>query len=128
MGYKLQFEEEGSCLECGTTFYGRKDKQFCSIGCKNRYHNREVRERRQIQADTVAILSHNYEILNALLRDKRVSASLDELTKAGYNPAFVTGHRKGFYRHDEYSCFDISFCRSFTKIFNLRRKEPTGLR
>ena len=128
MGYKLQFEEEGSCLECGTTFYGRKDKQFCSIGCKNRYHNREVRERRQIQADTVAILSHNYEILNALLRDKRVSASLDELTKAGYNPAFVTGHRKGYYRHDEYWCFDICFYRSYTKIFNLRRKEPTGLR
>jgi len=128
MGYKLQFEEEGSCLECGTTFYGRKDKQFCSIGCKNRYHNREVRERRQIQTDIVTILTHNYAILDSVLRDKRTSISLDELTKAGFNPAFVTGHRKGYYRHDEYSCFDICFYRSYTKIFNLRRKEPNGLR
>lgn len=122
MSYKIKNLEEGACLECGAEFYGRKDKCFCSIGCKNRWHNRQVQERRRLRMDVVAAISRNYEILDSLLKAGRVSASLDELTKAGFDPAFVTGHRKGRYRHDEYSCFDISFYRSSTKVFNVQRR------
>ena len=122
MAYKLHFEEEGSCLECGTVFYGRKDKQFCSIGCKNKWHNRQVREQRLRKAEIISELNRNYEVLESLLKAGRVSASLVEMEKAGFNPALVTSHRKGRYRHDEYSCFDICYYRSGTKIFNVRRK------
>ena len=120
--YKKQIDEEGSCLECGKAFYGRKDKHFCSLSCKNSFHNRKVQERRRLRLEVMAALSRNYEILNSLLKEERVSAELTELEKAGYDPAFVTGHRKGQYRHDEYSCFDICFYRTSTKIFNVRRK------
>lgn len=126
MAYRKQIDEEGSCLECGKAFYGRKDKHFCSLSCKNAYHNRRVRERRHLRMEVMAALARNYEILDSLLKEERVSAPLTELEKAGYDPAFITGHRKGLYRHDEYTCFDISFYRSSTKIFNVRRKACGG--
>ena len=114
----------GVCAECGTIFNGRKDKQFCSVPCKNKWHNRQIRQRRQYRLKVTAALNRNYEILDGLLKEKRRSAGLEELTKAGYEPAFVTGHRKSRFRHEEYDCFDLRFCRSATKIFHLRREDP----
>ena len=123
MSYKIQQEEgEGACLECGTVFYGRKDKQFCNAACKNKWHNRLLRERRQLRMETVAALARNYEILEGLLKANRQSAGLAELSELGFDPECITGHRKGRCRHDEYRCFDISYYRSPAKIFNVRRK------
>lgn len=124
--YRLKYQEEGSCLECGTTFYGRKDKHFCSLSCKNRYHNKIIQAQRRYRAEVMAALTRNYAILDALVKEDRTSAPLAELKKAGFDPAYITGHRKGRYRHDDYSCFDLSFYRTDTRIFNLRRKEPVS--
>ena len=124
MSYPKQNEDEGACLECGTAFYGRKDKHFCSVSCKNKWHNRVIQERRRFRAETLAAISRNYQILDGMLQDNRTSAPLADLKKAGFDPAFVTGYRKGSCRHDDYACFDISFYRSNTKIFNVRRKRP----
>ena len=126
MEYKLKEEGEGACLECGGAFYGRKDKQFCSLSCKNRWHNRILQERRRFRQETLVVLSRNYQILDSLLKEDMRGADLLELQKAGFNPAFVTGHRKGKFRHDEYACFDIRFYRSDTRIFNLRRIDLNG--
>ncbi len=126
MKYKTQQEGEGACLECGTVFYGRKDKQFCNASCKNRWHNRLLRERRKYRMETFAALTRNYGILEGLLKENRQSAGLAELSELGFDPDCVTGYRKGRYRHDEYSCFDISYCRSPSKVFNVRRKASGG--
>ena len=119
-------EEENICRECGRAFYGRRDKNFCSLECKNRWHNRVVRERRRVRTETLAQISRNYNILSELLAEDKNSASLQELAKAGFDPAFATGHRKGSCRHDDYSCFDISYYRSSTKVFNVRRRNAGG--
>ena len=71
--------------------------------------------------ETLTALSRNYEILEALLKEKVTSMSLSDLAQMGFRPEYVTGHRKGLYRHEEYSCFDIRYYRSSTKIFNVRR-------
>ena len=126
MRYEENTREESVCIECGAPIQGRKDKQFCSALCKNKWHNRQGRQRRQHRLRTVAALNRNYEILDGLLKEKKTSAGLEELERAGYEAALVTGHRKGRFRHEEYSCFDIMFCRSDTKIFHLRRKESDG--
>ncbi len=126
MKYKTQQEGEGACLECGTVFYGRKDKQFCNASCKNKWHNRLLRERRKYRMETFAALTRNYGILEGLLKENRQSAGLAELSELGFDPDCVTGYRKGRYRHDEYSCFDISYCRSPSKVFNVRRKASGG--
>lgn len=121
MKYKTRNEEETTCLECGTAIYGRKDKHFCCPTCKNLYHNRQQRQRKNIRLVTITALSRNYEILEALLKEKTTSMSLSDLVQMGFNPEYVTGHRKGLYRHEEFACFDIRYYRSSTKIFNVRR-------
>ena len=126
MKYKTRNEEETACLECGSAIYGRKDKHFCSPSCKNRYHNRMQRQRRDVRLETITALSRNYEILEALLKEKVTSIPLQELERMGFKPDYVTGHRKGLYRHEEFSCFDIRYYRSSTKLFNVRRMPSDG--
>ena len=124
MSYHLFIEEEGNCLECGTAIRGRKDKRFCSLTCKNNYHNRTQIAKRQMRAKVVAALTGNYSILEALLNVGKTGASLEELSELGFDPAYVTGHRRGRFRHDEYACFDITYYRTEARIFNVRRKAP----
>lgn len=123
MSYHLFIEEEGNCLECGTAIRGRKDKRFCSLSCKNNYHNRTQFNKRQMRAKVIAALTGNYAVLEALLHDGKTGASLEELSELGFDPAYVTGHRRGRFHHDEYSCFDISYYRTEARVFNVRRKE-----
>ena len=122
MSYHLHKEEEGTCLECGTAFLGRRDKQFCSLSCKNRYHNRVLMNKRQQRAKIMAALTGNYTVLEALLNEGKTGAGLDELSELGFDPCYVTEHRRGRFRHDEYACFDIWYYRTDTKIFIVRRK------
>lgn len=122
MAYKIHNEEEGACLECGSIFRGRKDKHFCSLSCKNRYHNRQLMDKRQQRAKTVAALTENYMVLEALLNEGKTGAGLEELSELGFDPTYVTEHRRGHFKHDEYACFDIWYYRTDTRIFNVRRK------
>jgi predicted nucleic acid-binding Zn ribbon protein len=125
MSYKLHIEEEGRCLECGTAISGRRDKRFCSLRCKNKYNNRTQMIKRQMRARTIAALTGNYAVLEALLNAGKTGAGLDELSELGFDPAYVTCHRRSTFRHDEYACFDIWYYRTDSRIFNVRRK-PLG--
>ena len=122
MSYKLHHEEEGTCLECGSAIRGRKDKQFCSLSCKNRYHNRVLMNKRLMRAKTMAALTGNHTVLEALLHEGKTGAEMHELLDLGFDPGYVTEHRRGHFRHDEYACFDIWYCRTESRIFNVRRK------
>ena len=124
MSYKLHIETEGNCLECGTAISGRRDKRLCSLTCKNKYNNRTHMTRRQLRANTIAALTGNYAILEALLHEGKTGAGLEELSELGFDPAYVTSHRRGRFKHDEYACFDIWYYRTDTRIFNVRRKLP----
>jgi len=120
--YKTREEEVAHCLECGKAVYGRKDKHFCDLSCKNRYWNRQAQAQRRFRIQTVETLNRNYAILDTLIKEKRLSVELEELERLGFEANVVTGHRKGMCRHDEYACFDIRFYRTGTRIFNIRRK------
>ena len=122
MSYKLHIEEEGRCLECGTAISGRRDKRFCSLSCKNKYNNRTQMIKRRMRARTIAALTGNYVVLEALLNEGKTSAGLEELSELGFDPAYVTGHRRSTFRHDEYACFDIWYYRTDSRVFNVRRK------
>lgn len=123
MGYKIANLEKGVCLECGSSFYGRSDKKFCSKECKNRFHNNETSENNRLRAEVYNALSINHDILLSLIRRGIESIPLEELESMGYNVNYVTGHRKGLYKHDEYSCFNVRFYRSPTRIFRLHKVE-----
>lgn len=127
MAYHLSHDDEGTCLECGATIRGRTDKHFCSLRCKNKYHNREVLLRRRQRSKIIAALTGNYVVLEALLNEGKTGAGLEELAELGFNPNYVTAHRRGRFSHDEYACFDIWYIRTDTRIFNVRRKSSDPL-
>ena len=122
MSSKIQDERNDTCLECGAPLRGRRDQQFCSLTCKNAHHNREQRAKRHTRAEILAALSRNYSILEALLDEGTPSAGMEDLVSLGFDPEYVTAHRRGRFGHDECACFDIWFCRTGSRIFNVRRK------
>ena len=126
MGYTISRKGESSCLECGDSLNGRKDKKFCCLSCKNSYNNRRYQELRRYRADIMSRLSRNYEILESLLSDGARGARLEDLADEGFDVGCITGSRK-YARHLECSCFDICYFRTESRIFNIRRREiPSG--
>lgn len=121
-------EELGRCLECGAILYGRPDKKFCNTSCKNKYNYRLRYRSQKVRNRIINILLKNHEILTNLEAEGKTCADLGELAIDGFIPSCVTGHRKGRYGHDEYSCFDFRFCLSSARLFNLHRVDvrPSG--
>lgn len=121
MGYELKLQERGECLKCGTPIYGRADKKFCSVACKNSYHNNIMYGRRQARNRTLSALTINYNILDKLIKNKIRTIRLDRIRELGFDENYSTGHRLGRFNHNEESCFDISYYRTDSKIFHIRR-------
>lgn len=113
----------GVCPECGRSFRGRSDKKFCSIQCKNNHHNRLASAERFIKHRTLSSLDSNYRILREMLLSDKKTAEISDLCALGYSPEIVTGYRKDSKGHREMRCFDIKYCQSETRIFNLERQE-----
>lgn len=109
------------CIECGKEFHGRPDKKFCSVSCKSRWHNRRSRRDRRHCNYVITALQANYNVLQDLINRDCGSISLNDAAVLGFNAGYVTGHRKGRHQHDEYSCFDIKYYQSSSKIFNIRK-------
>ena len=116
-------EDRNKCLECGRALYGRPDKKFCNTSCKNRFNARIHTRERQVRNKTINVLLHNHRILEDLLEKGVTSADLDDLTYNGFVPSCITGCRKGRYRHDEISCFELRYYQSENRIFNLHKAE-----
>lgn len=111
------------CLHCGRTItYGRTDRKFCSDSCKNTYNNflRKVHCTYKTRIDKA--IARNYTILNNLVKLKVDQITMAEAQAMGFNPCFVTSHSKES-GHSLYTCYDISFRISESRIFNIRRLE-----
>lgn len=121
MAYSIT-EEKQTCLDCGREFYGRKDKKFCSQNCKNHYHNHEGRNSKRLRNRVITDLASNYEILCNLIRLKMTSISLCDAEALGFKPAIITGYTKNK-GHNEFRCFDIKYCQSAMRIFNIGKVE-----
>lgn len=121
MVYTLKHQEKGECLKCGTVIYGRADKKFCSPACKNAYHNDSVSGHRRARNKAIRTLNVNYDILDKLMKNEIRSISIERIRDLGFDENYSTGHRIGRTRHEEESCFDITYCRTETKIFQIRR-------
>lgn len=68
----------------------------------------------------IGSLVNNHNILERLIRAGVTSASIHDLEAIGFKPSCITGHRRGIHRHEEYSCFDILYNQSSSKIYNIR--------
>lgn len=122
MAYKLDQNEDFSrCLQCGTIigYGGRPDRKFCSVGCKNRYHNyRRFRRRDLSQRTVVGKLEKNYEILDKIITLGLKGMDRITLNYMGFDPAYSTSYCKIGRRH-VYTCFDIRYELTPSRVKNV---------
>lgn len=118
-------KEETACLECGTAFYGRANRKFCSEACKNHYNNRRHQNARDVRLKVQTRLEKNYRILSDVLKVQKSSVDLVDLLVLGYSPNFVTSYQKTS-RFTICMCYDISFTVSATRLYNIRKVEYSG--
>ncbi len=84
------------CCVCDKPLYGRSDKVFCDIGCKNAYHSDVRKHTKSASAVNIKILRKNYIILCGLLGspcDKYVIKKL-KLKDLGFNFDVISGISK----------------------------------
>lgn len=81
------------CCVCDKQLYGRSDKVFCDIHCKNQYHSDVRKHTKSAAAVSTKILYKNYEILCLLLGDNhdRYVIKKMELKKRFFNFDTITG-------------------------------------
>jgi hypothetical protein len=75
------------CCVCDKQLYGRSDKVFCDIHCKNKYHANVRKHTQSASANNIKILAKNYQILCQLLGtdcERYVTKKLF-LQKQGFN-------------------------------------------
>jgi hypothetical protein len=80
-----------TCPVCHHEFTGRSDKRFCSVSCKNAYHNTVFKEESIIKVDQA--LHRNKLILQQLIPVAVTQATLDRaiLEKLGFHFELITG-------------------------------------
>ncbi len=107
--------------------YGRKDKKFCSDACRTRFHNHIHNSSRNIIRRTICTLNRNHDILENMLAAGCLSIDIDRLLAGGFRLEYITGLRKSRAGHTECRCFDIKYCITERKIFNIARIDRSEL-
>jgi len=113
-----------TCLQCGKPVHGRAGKKFCSEKCKNEWHNITTKRSRLARGRIITALSHNHSLLEKAVREGMLSIDLMTLENMGFRPDYMTGYTPG--RNGAAGtcrCFDISYCRSATRVYKIRKEE-----
>ena len=80
------------CQQCGQETWGRSDKKFCSLTCKNTYATATRRTTRDAVVEIDGYLHRNREIL-AMIMGEVSKVELDRvvLTRTGFRYDYHTG-------------------------------------
>jgi len=109
------------CAQCGMPlYYGRVDRRFCSLECKNRWHNSQRYLNREKEVKRVLkILDNNRNVLNKLLKLDMHSVDRPTLLHLGFNLSYFTSLERVRHRW-VYSCLDIAYELTPTRIKAIR--------
>lgn len=109
------------CPQCGKTLgSGRVDKRFCSVRCKNTWHNCQRGPARDKQVQRVVrILDRNREVLEKLLKLDIRKLDRSTLLYLGFDPNYFTSLYRAGRRQWIYSCLDIQYELTPTRIKNI---------
>jgi len=99
------------CMECGSSFYGRADKKFCSELCRNTHNNRERSVTSNYIRNINTILTKNRRILEQFITTSAgtAKASKNKLLEKGFNFNYFTSlytTKKGY---TYYYCYDYGY-------------------
>ena len=121
MSQKYQMEDRvPRCLFCGEPIpLGRPDRKFCSLECKNAFHNSHRKVSTNHYHDRVVrILENNYYILKHLLAMGITSIDRRTLRELHFNQEYTTSYSKIGHRH-HYTCFEIHYDITPTRAINI---------
>jgi hypothetical protein len=80
-----------TCMQCGETIRGRRDKKFCNDQCRNDYNNFMNSDRVACMRNTNGVLRRNRKILESILQSfDNVKIPLRRIIDAGYQPDHLT--------------------------------------
>ncbi len=82
-----------TCIVCEKNLFGRSDKVFCDITCKNKYHSELAKSQKTIAKETLKILEKNWTILTSLMGELSSELHINkvELARHGFNFTAVSG-------------------------------------
>lgn len=111
---------ERQCTRCGKPLKGRSDKKFCNDDCRSDYHN-ELRRARDKQLRAVnRILSSNWKILSAALREGLREVPAEDLAARNFNFKIYTTSRCRFPVGRTYWCYNCAYRISRRGIVHIR--------
>lgn len=122
MDYKKKYDRHMPvCLECGDKIrYGRTDKKFCCDDCRTRHFNEMAKIGRAFRRRMINVLTRNYGLLEGLYKAGVESVDIMDMIAMGFIPSAVTSYHK-VGKHDEYSCFDIKYIMTSTRIYAISK-------
>ena len=100
---------ERHCLRCGKPLTGRSDKKFCNDDCRTDYHNDKRRIRDKQFRAVNHILSSNWKILSAELRNGHSRVRAKDLAARNFNFEIYTTSRRNFPGGRTYWCYNCAY-------------------
>lgn len=80
-----------TCIQCSKEFEGRSNQKFCSLKCKNAYHNERIKEKEAAVIEINKILHRNWTTLHKLYGVYRSAPiSLDIAKAHGFDNTYFT--------------------------------------
>lgn len=81
------------CVICDSKLFGRSDKRFCTLKCKNKYHAELRKNNRSVSRETLKVLFKNYQVLTSLCAENcsRYKISKLVLQRKGFDFETVSG-------------------------------------
>ena len=116
-----KIDKVARCPQCGKVIsFGRPDRRFCSVSCKNRWHNRRRYPNKGKEMSRVLrVLYKNREVLEKLMRLELNGIDRPTLIHLGFNLNYFTS-LEHIRNHWVYSCLDIRYELTPTRIKNLQ--------
>jgi hypothetical protein len=74
-----------TCPNCGKIFYGRRNRLYCSAGCKIFLNNKKASERRDSISDQLNIYSNNEDLLHRNYRMENTEIDLNFMKVMGFD-------------------------------------------
>jgi len=111
---------ERCCIHCGKPLRGRSDKKFCDDDCRTDYHNEQRRAREKKMREVNHILSNNWKVLSALLREGQVEVPARELAARNFNFHIYTASQWRFPGRRTYWCYNCAYSVSRSGIVRIR--------
>lgn len=113
------------CVVCNKQLFGRSDKRFCDIQCKNYYHAQVRKSVKTISSETIKILAKNSVILEGIMGQEKDSCVIDQLAleRLGFRFGYITNatDNYGILRYEVFA-FSYRFVRNRRVEITVDRK------